>query len=207
MCIERQSRRSWRKGQCGVSLIEMLIFIVIVGVALAGVLSVLNLTSARSADPLINKQMLSLAEALLEEVQSQPFTYCDPADARAATASSPADCANPANALAIAAPRPAGQVRGDNANPYNNVVNYVGLALPSPIADVNGDTALSPAGYSAAVALSAEALDSIASGNAAADMNVLRITVTIRHALTGRTLTLEGFRTRYSPNSCAECVS
>lgn len=45
------------QGSGGMSLIEVIVFVVIVGVALAGALSTLNLTTAKSADPLIRKQM------------------------------------------------------------------------------------------------------------------------------------------------------
>ena len=41
-------------------------FIVIVGIGLAGILGVINLTTRASADPLIQKQALAIAEAYLE---------------------------------------------------------------------------------------------------------------------------------------------
>ncbi|MCE9569660.1 MAG: type II secretion system GspH family protein, partial [Rhodocyclales bacterium] len=44
-----------RHRQHGLTLIELIVFIVIVSVALAGVLSVLNLTARSSADPMIRK--------------------------------------------------------------------------------------------------------------------------------------------------------
>jgi MSHA pilin protein MshD len=57
----------------GFTLIEMIVFIVIVGVALAGVLSVLNITAARSADPVQPKQAMLVAESMLEEVLLKPY--------------------------------------------------------------------------------------------------------------------------------------
>ena len=57
----------------GFSLVETIVFIVIVSVALAGVLSVMNLTTLRSADPLIRKQMIAIGESLLEEISQQNF--------------------------------------------------------------------------------------------------------------------------------------
>jgi MSHA pilin protein MshD len=59
--------------QTGLSLIELIVFIVIVSVALAGVLSVFDLSASRSADPLVRKQALAVAEAMLEEVLSKDF--------------------------------------------------------------------------------------------------------------------------------------
>ena len=58
----------------GFSLVEAIVFIVIVSIALAGVLAVMNLTTQRSADPLIRKQAIAVAESLLEEISLQNFT-------------------------------------------------------------------------------------------------------------------------------------
>jgi len=62
-----------RHRQCGISLIELIMFIVIVSVAVAGILLVLNVTEKGSADPLIRKQALAAAQSLLEEVELQDF--------------------------------------------------------------------------------------------------------------------------------------
>jgi MSHA pilin protein MshD len=67
MCIDR--RRAVR----GFSLIEMIVFIVIVGVSLAGVLSVLDLTVSRSADPMLAKQALAVGEAFIDEILSREY--------------------------------------------------------------------------------------------------------------------------------------
>ena len=57
----------------GFSLVEVIVFIMIVSIALVGVLSVMNLTTQRSADPLIRKQAIAVAESMLEEVSLQAF--------------------------------------------------------------------------------------------------------------------------------------
>lgn len=64
------------KQQRGISLIELIMFIVIVSVSLTGILLVMNQVTAHSADPLIRKQALAVAESLLEEIQLQDL---DPA--------------------------------------------------------------------------------------------------------------------------------
>src|SRR6266705_5855266 len=94
MCIgiERQARRHRPRAEHGISLIELIVFIVIVGIAVAGVVGALSMATRSSADPMIQKQALAIAEALLEEVQLQPFTYCDPDDPQAATAQSAGGC-------------------------------------------------------------------------------------------------------------------
>ena len=61
------------KGQRGFSLVEVIVFIMIVSIALAGVLSVMNLTTQRSADPLVRKQAIAVAESLLEEILLHEF--------------------------------------------------------------------------------------------------------------------------------------
>ena len=62
-----------RHRQHGISLVELIMFIVIVSVALAGILLVMNVTTKSSADPLVHKQALAVAESLLEEVELQDF--------------------------------------------------------------------------------------------------------------------------------------
>ena len=69
--------------QRGVTLVELIVFIVVVGTAAMGVLLAIDVAARSSADPMIQKQALAVAESLLEEVQLQPFTYCDPDDPNA----------------------------------------------------------------------------------------------------------------------------
>jgi MSHA pilin protein MshD len=54
--------------QRGFTLIELVIFIVVVGIGVAGVLSVFSNSVKSSADPLVRKQTLAIAESLLEEI-------------------------------------------------------------------------------------------------------------------------------------------
>jgi MSHA pilin protein MshD len=62
------------KSQQGISLVELILFIIIVSVALAALVLVLNVTIKGSVDPLIHKQALAIAESLLEEVELQDFS-------------------------------------------------------------------------------------------------------------------------------------
>jgi len=74
----RQSRRTAPKPACGgFTLIELILFIVIVGVGVSGILSVLNITTAHSGDPIVRKQALAVAESLLEEVLAHDFSDPD----------------------------------------------------------------------------------------------------------------------------------
>lgn len=59
--------------QRGLTLIELIFFIVIVSIGLVGILSVLNQTVLKSADPVLRKQVIATAEAMLEEVLLKDF--------------------------------------------------------------------------------------------------------------------------------------
>jgi MSHA pilin protein MshD len=63
--------------QRGFTLIELIIFIVIVGVALAGILTVMNQVVSRSADPMLTKQAVALADSVMEEVLQKAFADPD----------------------------------------------------------------------------------------------------------------------------------
>ena len=188
--VNRRSRSS--RSQVGLSLIELVMFIVIVGIGVAGILSVLNLTAQKSADPMIRKQMLAAAESLLEEVELMPFTYCDPDDPAVLTAPNPAGCVTAEGTTTI----PAGEGRG-TPTPFDNVGDYggtTGTLTISPLTDVSNSAIGMLAGYSATVNVATSTLGGIA----AADSLLITVTVT---ASTGESLALSGYRTRYAPNS------
>lgn len=176
--------------QHGVTLVELIIAIVIISVALAGVLSAYNNSVRASADPILTKQSVAIAEALMEEVQQAAYTFCDPADANAETATSsaigPLGCA--------ATPEVLGPESG-NGRPFDNVNDYNGYSL-NPITDVAGAAVPSLAGYSAAIAVAYTALNGIT----VASQDALQITVTVT-APNGQVFVLDGYRTRYAPNA------
>lgn len=60
--------------QAGVTLIELIIAMVIISIALGGILSVVNQTTAHSADPVVNHQAVAIAESYLEEILLLPVT-------------------------------------------------------------------------------------------------------------------------------------
>ena len=65
----------------GFTYIEVIIAIVIIGIAVAGVLSVMNLTVSRSADPMLQEQAVAIAEAYLEEIRTKAFSDPDGSEA------------------------------------------------------------------------------------------------------------------------------
>jgi MSHA pilin protein MshD len=67
------NRRSTPFSARGVTLVELIVAIVVIGMALAGVLMVFIRNTSASADPLIWHQASAIAEAYLEEVLSKNF--------------------------------------------------------------------------------------------------------------------------------------
>jgi len=58
----------------GATLVELIITIVIISVALTGILSVVNLTVNHSADPLVQRQAIAIAESYIEEISLLPVS-------------------------------------------------------------------------------------------------------------------------------------
>ena len=61
------------KHQQGVTLIELVISIVIISIVVAGIISVLTVTTKTSADPMVRAQALAIAQSYLEEIMMQPY--------------------------------------------------------------------------------------------------------------------------------------
>lgn len=70
--------RTFDKLKCrqGFTLIELIVAMVVISVALVGVLSVINYTTAHSADPVLRQQAIAIAEAYMEEIALK--SYADP---------------------------------------------------------------------------------------------------------------------------------
>jgi MSHA pilin protein MshD len=60
--------------QSGISLVELILFIIIIGVALTGTLLGINLVTERSSGTLVQKQAQTAAESLLEEIEAHTYS-------------------------------------------------------------------------------------------------------------------------------------
>jgi MSHA pilin protein MshD len=185
----------------GTTLIELIVFIVIVSAALAGILKVMTLTTGHSSDTLLRKQSLAIATSLLEEIELMPFTYCDPTDVNAASAVSTAGCTAGLSQDVITGPTPSTATRSSVTAPFNNVADYsnyqMSPSLTNGIVDVTGTVVAGLNSYSASVAISRAGTSFLgAADNSAA----LQITVTVT-APDGNKVVLDGYRARYAPNS------
>lgn len=65
------------RNHSGVTLIELIVAMVVVSIALAGVLMVINFTTLHSADPVLRHQAIAIAEAYMEEITLKNFTDPD----------------------------------------------------------------------------------------------------------------------------------
>jgi MSHA pilin protein MshD len=180
--------------QQGLTLIELIIFIVIITVGLAGILGGLNYSIRNSANPMLIKQQVAIGESLLEEVERQPFTWCDPADSAAPTATAYSSCTTSQQT----GPQ-AGETRYTygNLTPFDNVIDYNGFSMAGIRSPADNSTVITGLGnYSASVSVTAAGSALGLADNTAA----LRIDVTV--SLTGQpNITLTGYRLRYAPNS------
>ena len=138
--------------QRGLSLIELLIFIVVVSIGLAGVLLAINTAVARSADPMVRKQALAAAESLLEEIELQPFTYCDPGDTAASTATGSAGCTTATQSMDNPANWGVGKTRYGPVF-FDNVADYNGFTMAGTLNDILQQSSTRLSGYNASVSV------------------------------------------------------
>lgn len=177
--------------QHGFSMIETVIFIVVLGIGIAGLAVLYNRLTLSSVDPLVRKQAVAIATSLMEEIQLRPFTFCDPDDPAVFTATMPSpDCATP-------------EVIGTEGvetrygpTSYDNVSDYNGFTM-SGIRDINNVPIAGLEDYKAEVQIIA------AGGQFPAAIpadEALQITVIVTGPSNLR-VELQGYRLRYAPNS------
>jgi MSHA pilin protein MshD len=194
-CIDVGSQKTRRKMR-GVTLIELILFMLIVSIAVVAILRVMGMTSLTGTDPMREKQALAIAESLLEEIELQAFTYCDPDDANATTAISATNCASLAQGLG---PNP-GETRTGNLK-FDNVGDYHNLAPPSPpviatkpdaIVDIQGQIIAGLEDYKVEVTETA---------GVGGDQIQIDVTVTSGAGSDAVNVKLTGYRYRYAPRT------
>ena len=191
--------------QRGLSLIELIVFIAIVAIALAGLLVLYDTAVRGSADPLVRKQATAIAESLLGEVLAQPFTYCDPQDPANDANSPPTSTAQCTGGAALSedrgggalGPQPATENRFSATDPLDNVADYNGYAMNAGIYSLDDGSTPVPGleAYSAAVTVTRAGL-ALGLPN---DAEALRVDVLVTGR--GESITLTGYRLRHSPNA------
>ncbi|RQP25315.1 type IV pilus modification PilV family protein [Piscinibacter terrae] len=200
MCAKHRSHRRQR----GLSLIELVMFVAIMGMSIAGILVVYNTAIKNSADPMVRKQAVAIAESLLNEVLMQPFTWCDPQDAANDPNNLPTSGASCTGGVGNSqdknggtlGPQPSTESRFSSTDPFDNVADYNGYSMSSGIYSMdNGSTPVTGlSSYSATVTVSrAGTVFGLAAGA------VLRVDVLVTGK--GESITLTGYRFRHSPNA------
>jgi len=160
--------------QRGVTLIEMVIAIAIVGIAMAGVLSVFIVTTQHSADPMARLQGQIIAEGYLDEILLKKFYDPD------------TDSVCPA-------------AEASRAN-YDNVCDY-NLASHPP-ADQFGTAIAELSAYRVVVAVTNAGV-TLGTVNNTGAIRVLRVDVTVTGP-GNASVTLTGYRTNYECNAAAD---
>lgn len=159
----------------GFTLIEVIIFIVVVGAGLAGILSVMNTVVKSSADPLIAKQTVAIAESMLEEILLKEF--CDP-DTVDRTTTPPTCGAHTTEA---------------SRTLYDDVDDYNGYTTTTGIVDLTGTAVAGLANYN--ITSVTVAVTTAAQSAALNAIGAKRVTVTVT-GLQGP-ITLTGYRSNY----------
>lgn len=159
----------------GFTLIEVIIFIVVVGAGLAGILSVMNTVVKSSADPLIAKQTVAIAESMLEEILLKEF--CDP-DTVDRTTTPPTCGAHTTEA---------------SRTLYDDVDDYNGYTTTTGIVDLTGTAVAGLANYN--ITNVTVAVTTAAQSAALNAIGAKRVTITV----TGPQgpITLVGYRSNY----------
>ena len=163
--------RARRRNSAGITLIELIVFIVIVGVALAGVLTSLNVASRASAETLAPKQSLAIAEALMAEILAQ--NYCDPDASATDYSTSPPTCGT-------------NSVEAGGRTDYDAIEDYSGYTQ-TDASSMTGTHTFT--GYAVSVAVSTTTL-----GPTPVAVRQVRVTVT---PASGTAINLTGYKANY----------
>jgi MSHA pilin protein MshD len=166
MCIT-EPFAGLRRRQAGFSMVEMLMAMIIVSVGVVALLIPITSITRNSADPLVTKQMIAIAEGMLEEIELKPFATPTGGFAGAST------CAN--------------RSQFDAVPDYNNFTT-----AGAGICDINGVPIATLSSYNLSVTTALTAMN----GGAIAAGNAYLISVTVTGP-NGSSVTLSGFRTSY----------
>jgi MSHA pilin protein MshD len=160
----------------GTTLVEVIIFMLIVSIAVVSVVSTLSQVVRWSADPLVQRQTAAIAESLIEEIDSQPYAQKDPY--------------NPTGPDDAIGPEP-GETRTGSPLPFDNPNDYAGYSETGIVAP-DGSAVAGLGTYSANVVASQQSMGNVP----AADGLLVDVTAT---GPDGQPVTLTTFRARYAP--------
>lgn len=139
--------------QRGLTLIEVILSMVVLGIGVAFFISVFGASLQTSADPMQRKQALAVAESMLNEIAAKPFS-------------------NPSGGFTGAATQA-------NRALFDDIGDYHGYATAG-VHSIDGGAVASLSGYDVSVSVTNAALGSGASAVSAS--NARLITVTVQYA-------------------------
>ncbi len=178
--------------EAGVTLIELIISIVVIGIAATALLQSLGFLSIGNADPMLRSQSNLLAQNMLNEVLSQSFFEPDN-DPRA----------NPAVTAQVCptAESDSGYDRRlwDNVCDYNGFDSNTSDNGNSGIRFKDGGAVSGLAGYRAQVVVQSDttvSLGALSNSASPCSPDILRVDITVTDPR-GQTLLLSGYRTSY----------
>lgn len=177
MCASGLPKQPARR-QAGVTLVELVIFIMLVSLGVAGILMVMVSTTQRSADPMVQQQALLIAESYMEEILHKRFRD-----------------ASPTLAATIC---PAPEIAGRAA--YDNVCDYDGLNDNAGAVDQLGNTVTGLTAYNVSVTVTGTAGDGTVLNNInnTGALRVLRVDVEVTNDdVADFQVRLTGYRTNY----------
>lgn len=182
MSTDRLVRHAAR--QAGVTLVELVMFIVIVSVGVAGILTVMNVTTRYSADPMVEQQALLIAESYLEEILHKRFT-------------------DPTGGVTQVCPTALPYKEASRAS-YDNVCDYHNLNDNAGAVDQLGNTVAGLTAYNVSVTVTGDVGDATALGPTASQitntgaLRVLRVDVEVTNDdIPDFRMLLTGYRTNY----------
>ncbi|HRK56023.1 MAG TPA: type II secretion system protein [Burkholderiaceae bacterium] len=173
MCISSKPQQRNLARAAGATLIEVVLFIVIISIAVASILGLMSLVAGRSADPVILRQSIAVAESMLQEILAQPFSTLD--------------LDGGANGIGPEA----GETRESATTPFDHVDDYHGFSLTG-ITTPDGAAISGLELYSLSVTVEENALTDIAAGDG------LLVTVTATGP-DGLPVSISGYRARVEP--------
>lgn len=202
-----RQRTTQPRAQSGFTLIDLLVMIVLLGIVGGAMTVLFTRLAAQSSDTLRARQVLAVAQALLNEVRMMPFTYCDPNDGNATAAIGAFVGGQGCGATVEALGSEPGETRNgpsrfDNVSDYNNWAQP-GPSCPAGLCDLSGNLLNGPGsplqGCRTLVTTAAQAMPNVAALDANGRPQSLRITVRVScpHI---NDLVLEGIRMRHAPN-------
>ncbi len=172
----------------GFSLLELLVFIVIVSIALLGLVGLFASNVRGSADVLLRQQAIEVAHAYMEMVKHRKWNHATPVGG---------GCVNTGSGYCPGGPAAVAIGNDGQARPsYDDIDDYNGINEAPMTLAPGGNLVPVPglSNYRVQVSVSQPAAGSALSGVPAADQRLITVTVT---APDGQRIVLNGFRVNF----------